>query len=324
MTEARDHETALLALNLDAAARWPQFAAALAEAAGSPVGYHTSGTVMVARDHDDLAAFARLAEVYQDAHLTVERLGSRALRRLEPRLATTVRGGFLVPGDHQVDNRALLGALRTACDRAGVTMRQERVRAVRSGQGRVTGVTLAGGDQLNAEQVVLAAGAGSGRVDGLPTPPVRPVKGQLVHLRGPADEPLVEHVLRGLEVYVVPRPDGRLVVGATVEEVGFDTTVTAGGVAELLVRAEELLPDVAELELVETVAGLRPGSPDNAPLIGPGALDGLIVATGHFRHGVLLAPVTADAVVGLLTGGQVPPLVAPFDPGRFGRGGGVT
>jgi len=148
-------------------------------------------------------------------------------------------------------------------------------------------------------------------------PPVRPVKGQLLYLRGPADEPLCSRNLRGLEVYVVPRGDGRVVVGATVEEQGFDTRVTAGSVHDLLRAAMELLPDAAELELLETVVGLRPGSPDNAPMLGPAGPEGLVVATGHYRNGILLTPVTADAVAELLATGQVPELIAPFGPGRF-------
>jgi glycine oxidase len=167
---------------------------------------------------------------------------------------------------------------------------------------------------------VLAAGCWSGRLGGLAAealPPVRPVKGQLLYLRGPADQPLCSRNVRGLEVYVVPRGDGRVVVGATVEEQGFDTTVTAGAVHDLLRSALELLPDVVELELLETVVGLRPGSPDNAPMLGPAGPEGLVVATGHYRNGILLTPVTADAIAELLATGQVPELIAPFTPGRF-------
>jgi glycine oxidase len=147
--------------------------------------------------------------------------------------------------------------------------------------------------------------------------PVRPVKGQLLYLRGPADQPLCQRNVRGLEVYVVPRGDGRVVVGATVEEQGFDTRVTAGAVGDLLRAALELLPDVAELELAETVVGLRPASPDNAPMLGPAGPEGLVVATGHYRNGILLTPVTADAIAELLATGRVPDLIAPFAPGRF-------
>jgi glycine oxidase len=179
------------------------------------------------------------------------------------------------------------------------------------------------GETLPAGTVVLAAGCWSGGVGGLAAealPPVRPVKGQLLYLRGPADQPLCSRNVRGLEVYVVPRGDGRVVVGATVEEQGFDTTVTAGAVHDLLRAALELLPEVAELELAETVVGLRPGSPDNAPMLGPAGPDGLVVATGHYRNGILLTPVTADAIAELLASGRVPELIAPFGPERFAGG----
>jgi glycine oxidase len=182
---------------------------------------------------------------------------------------------------------------------------------------------LGDGERLAAGAVGLAAGCWSGGLGGLAAealPPVRPVKGQLLYLRGPAGQPLCSRNVRGLEVYVVPRGDGRVVVGATVEEQGFDTTVTAGAVHDLLRAALELLPDVAELELAETVVGLRPGSPDNAPMLGPAGPDGLVVATGHYRNGILLTPVTGDAIAELLATGRVPEMIAPFAPGRFAEG----
>jgi glycine oxidase len=320
VTEVHYGEQALLALNLESAGRWPAFAAELEAFTGLEVGYRRCGTLLVARDADDLAALQRLAAYQREVGLEAERVGSRACRQLEPRLSPRVRGGILVPGDHQVDNRALVRALLRACELAGVTVRAAAVESVAVRAERVAGVALAGGGAVACPTVVLAAGCWSAGIGGLPPsvlPPVRPVKGQLLHLRGPADPPLLGGNLRGLDVYLVPRADGRLVVGATVEERGFDTTATAGAVHELLRDAVELLPDVAELELTETVAGLRPGSPDNAPLLGPSALDGLVVAAGHWRNGILLAPVTADTVGELLAGGRVPELIAPFGPRRF-------
>jgi glycine oxidase len=204
-----------------------------------------------------------------------------------------------------------------------VRLLEGRVAELATDGDRVTGVVVAGGARLPAEAVVLAAGCWSGGLGGLAAealPPVRPVKGQLLYLRGSAEEPLCSRNVRGLEVYVVPRADGRVVVGATVEEQGFDTRVTAAAVHDLLRAALELLPDVAELELLETVVGLRPGSPDNAPMLGPAGPQGLVVATGHYRNGILLTPVTADAVAELLATGRVPDLIAPFTPGRFPGG----
>jgi glycine oxidase len=274
----------------------------------------------VARDADDNAALEDLYRFQVRCGLDVQRLRSRECRQLEPGLHPGIRGGVLAAGDHQVDNRALVRALLVACERAGVRLVQGRVAELATQGDRVTGVVLDNGETLSAGTVVLAAGCWSGGLGGLAAealPPVRPVKGQLLYLRGPADQPLCSGNVRGLVVYVVPRGDGRVVVGATVEEQGFDTRVTAGAVHDLLRAAMELLPDVAELELVETVVGLRPGSPDNAPMLGPAGPEGLVVATGHYRNGILLTPVTADAVAELLATGQVPELIAPFGPGRF-------
>jgi glycine oxidase len=332
VTEVHYGERPLLSLNLAAAARWPAFAAEVEEASGLPVGYRPGGTLAVARDADDNAALEDLYQFQLRCGLEVERLRSRECRQLEPGLAPSIRGGILAAGDHQVDNRALVEALLVACQRAGVRMVSGRVAELAVEADRVTGVLLAGGgpvpsradgETLAAGVVVLAAGCWSGRLGGLAAevlPPVRPVKGQLLYLRGPADQPLCSRNVRGLEVYVVPRTDGRVVVGATIEEQGFDTTVTAGAVGDLLRAALELLPDVAELELAETVVGLRPGSPDNAPMLGPAGPDGLVVATGHYRNGILLTPVTADTIAELLATGRTPEMIAPFAPGRFTGG----
>jgi glycine oxidase len=314
-------EEALLQVNLEASRRWPGFAAEVADAAGRDIGYRRCGTLLVARDADEHTALDELFSFQAKLGLDVERLRSREVRRLEPGLSPRVRGGILVEGDHQVDNRALLPALRHAAERAGARFEDGRVVTVTTNGDRVRGVELEDTRDLAGDAVVLAAGTGSAEIGGLPggTVPVRPVKGQLVHLRGPADPLIASRTIRALGIYVVPREDGRVVVGATVEE-RRDTEVTAGGVFQLLRDAWELLPDVAELELVETVAGLRPGSPDNAPLLGPAGPAGLIVATGHYRNGMLLAPVTADAIAELLDTGRVPELIAPFSPDRFGAG----
>ncbi len=320
VTEVHYGEQALLRLNLAAAARWPAFVAELQESARASVGYRRCGTLIVARDTDDNAAIEALYRFQRGLGLNVERLRGRDCRRLEPGLTPSVRGGIMAPSDHQVDNRALVAALLVACDRAGVRRHPGRVAAIRVERDRVRGVVLAGGQTLHAPTVVLSAGCWSGTLGGLPPgvlPPVRPVKGQLLHLRGPVDEPLCERNVRGLEVYVVPRGDGRVVIGATVEEQGFDTTITAGAIHDLLRAALELLPEVTELELVETVAGLRPGSPDNAPLLGPSQLEGLVIAAGHYRNGILLTPVTADAMAELLVTGRVPEAIARFSPRRF-------
>jgi glycine oxidase len=185
-------------------------------------------------------------------------------------------------------------------------------------------VRTADGSEHRAGAVVLATGCWSGALGwlrGEARPPVRPVKGQILTLRGPATEPVCTRIVTSERVYIVPREDGRVAVGATVEEQGFDIRVTAGGVYELLREAYRALPEIAELELAELLCGMRPGSPDNAPLIGRGALDGLLLATGHYRNGILLAPVTADAIAAMVAGEDPTVDLEPFDPARFAVAG---
>nr|MDP9453305.1 glycine oxidase ThiO [Actinomycetota bacterium] len=320
VTEVHYGEEALLALNLDSNRRYPGFVAELEACTGMSTGYRASGTLSVARDADDLAALDDLVRYQRGLGLEVERLGRRELRRLEPALAPGVRGGALVAGDHQVDPRRLVAALGEACRGRGVALLAVRASAVRSGAVTVEGGEI--GATVEGDAVVVAAGCWSGRLDGFAPeaiPPVRPVKGQILRLRGRATPPLATRNIRGLDAYLVFREDGEVVVGATVEERGYDTGVTAGAVHDLLHAAVELVPEVGELALVETAAGLRPGTPDNAPLLGPTHLDGVVLATGHHRNGVLLAPATAAAVVELLATGTTPPAIAAFVPGRFER-----
>lgn len=302
VAEAAYGEEVLLALMVASARRWPAFAAELRGDADVDPGLVACGTVLVARDADDLTALDRLHGFHRELGLDAERVSSRVLRRHEPALGPAIRGGLVLGADHQVDNRRLLAALATALDRRGVRIRSTRATAVTA-----DGVELDDGTALSADAVVVAAGAWSGQlVTGVA---VRPVKGQTIRLRTTARSVAPTRVVRGLGVYLAPRPGGEVVVGATMEEQGFDTSVTAGAVRELLQAAWELVPGVAEMTVQEVAAGLRPATTDNRPVIGA-MTDGVIVATGHFRHGILLAPVTADAVVALLTDGVVPPQVA--------------
>jgi glycine oxidase len=187
--------------------------------------------------------------------------------------------------------------------------------------GRATGLRLCGGEEVPGDAVVLALGAASGCLAGAPALPIRPVKGQILRLRGAAGllEGTVRALVRGRHVYLVPYAGDRLVIGATVEDKGFDATVTAGGVHDLLHDAIDVVPGVTELELVETIARWRPGSPDNAPVLGPSALPGLVLATGHYRNGVLLTPVTGEAIAEQLATGSLPDVAAPFTIDRFRR-----
>ncbi|MEU6821152.1 glycine oxidase ThiO [Streptomyces atriruber] len=325
VTELHYGEQTLLGLNLESARRYPAFAAELAEASGHDLGYRACGTLAVALDSDDRAHLRELHDLQRRSGLDSEWLSGRECRRLEPMLAPGVRGGLRVDGDHQIDPRRLAAALVVACERAGVVFHRaeaERLSVVRD---RARGVVLADGTELSADLTVLAAGSLSGRLAGVPDevlPPVRPVKGQVLRLTVPtAYAPFlsrtVRAVVRGSHVYLVPRENGELVVGATSEELGWDTTVTAGGVYELLRDAHELVPGITELPLTETRAGLRPGSPDNAPMLGPTRLAGLHLATGHHRNGVLLTPVTGDVMAHALTTGELPAEALPFTPRRF-------
>jgi glycine oxidase len=321
VTEADPGELALLELGLHSARAWPGFAAELAAASGADPGLRRCGALVVARDGDEAAALERELALRLALGLDVERVLPSAARRLEPALAPALRLALAVPGDHAADPRALLLALTEAARRAGAQLRTgATVRSLRVGGGRVAGVRLADGELVAAEQVVVAAGAWSGAIEGLPDGariPLRPVKGQILRLRDPRGPGLLERIVRFEGGYLVPRGDGRYVLGATMEERGFDTTVTAGALYELLRDAGELVPGIHELVVEETAAGLRPATPDNAPVLGAaGEAEGLVWATGHHRNGILLAPVTADIVAGVLDGIAEPPA---FAPGRFAR-----
>ncbi len=326
VTELQYGEEPLLRLGMASNERWAAFAAELTEASGGlDTGYRQCGTIAVALDADDREELRELHAFHRRLGLDSQWLTGREARRLEPMLAPGVRGGLHVTDDHQVDGRRLAAALVRACERAGAVLHRAEAAALLVEDDRATGVRLADGGTLTAERVVLAAGSRSHLLPGLPPgvlPAIRPVKGQVLRLRVPeAYRPFlsrnVRAVVRGGHLYLVPRADGELVIGATSEELGHDTTVTAGGVYELLRDAHELVPGITELPLVETGAGLRPGSPDNAPLLGPTALPGLVAATGHYRNGVLLTPVTGDLLAAYLATGDLPELARPFSPHRF-------
>ncbi len=225
------------------------------------------------------------------------------------------------PNEAAIDPRPLVAALAAAVEhRGGEVLIDAEVADALLEHGRLVGVVTTDGREHRADRVVLATGAWSGTSPWLPPgarPPVRPVKGQILTLRGAPDSRPCERIVASERVYVVPRPDGRVVIGATVEERGFDVQVTAGGVHELLREGYRALPEIAELELVDTLAGLRPGTPDNAPLIGPGSLEGLLLATGHYRNGILMTPLTSEAIAAQLASEPPPEAAKPAHPGRF-------
>lgn len=318
--EASWGEESLLRLALASHALWPEFAAELESEAGLDSGFRTIGALHLALDRDEVEALHRQHELHREHSLESEWLTPSACRELEPGLAPKVAGGVIARHEGVADPRVLVKALVAALGRLEVELvTGAEVTEVELGAVEVAART-ADGSEYRGGILVLATGCDAGRTPWLPEearPPVRPVKGEIVTLRSRGPEPLCSRIVVGDRLYIVPREDGRALVGATVEEQGFDTTVTAGGVHELLREGYRTLPDIAEMELVEARAGLRPGTPDNAPLIGPGAVDGLLLATGHFRNGVLLAPATASAVASLLAGESPRVDVSPFAAGRF-------
>jgi glycine oxidase len=320
VTEAEFGEAALLELGLRSARAYDAFCAELAEASGCDPGLRTVGTLVVARDRDEAEALDRTYAFRCELGLAVERLLPSAARRLEPALAPTVRLALDVPGDHAIEPERLVAALAVAVARAGGEVRAgTAVRALETAGGRVTGVRTDAGS-VRAGAVLLATGVHVARLDGVPEGarvPVRPVKGQVIRLRDPHGPGLLERTIRGEAAYLVPRGDGRYVLGATMEERGWDTAPTAGGLYELLRDMSEVVPGVLELDVERLHAGLRPATPDNVPAIGPGSLEGLVWATGHFRNGILLTPVTAELVAGALAGEPLPAWAAPADPRRF-------
>ncbi len=319
--EANWGEPGLLRMAIASAAAWPSFASELAEDSRLEVGYQACGALHVALDSDETDELRRRFDLMASLDLGVEWLRPRGCRDLEPGLAPTCAAGVHAPGEAAIDPRPLVTALAAAVERRGgeALAGAEVTHPLIEGGGLV-GVRSADGREHRARRVVLATGAWSGTAPWLPLearPPVRPVKGQTLTLRGSPDLKPCDRIVATERVYLVPRPDGRLVVGATVEERGFDVQVTAGGVHELLREAYRVLPEISELELVEALAGLRPGTPDNTPLIGPWALEGLLIATGHYRNGILMTPMTSDAIAALLADEPLPAVMEPGHPGRF-------
>lgn len=320
VAEAGYGEEQLLELCRASLACFPGFVAELEGASGIEVGLHTVGTSVVGFDADDMAALDVLHSFQRELRLSVERVTAREARRREPALTPRLRGALHMAGDHSVDARALHAALRAVAEAAGVRMVRSKAAALWVRHGHAAGLELAQGARVAAHTVVLALGARSAALPGVPPLPVRPVKGQILRLRGASGllEGTVRALVRGRQVYLVPYAGDHLIVGATVEEKGFDDTVTAGGVYDLLRDAIEVVPGVTELELVETLARPRPGTPDNAPILGASTMPGLVLACGHYRNGVLLTPVTADALAELVVTGALPELAMPFTLDRFG------
>ena len=321
VTETTFTEQRLLALNLASLSRYPEFVAEVELASGLPAGLRRTPNLSVAYDADDAARLSTFADFLARAGHPGERLTSRECRRYEPLLAPTIRSGLLVEGDWSCDNRLLWRALIKAGDLIGVREVPGFVHRVTSSNGQVTGVQLADGSSIGARWVVVANGAWARQIDGPPDLPIRPVKGQILRLdpgRLPAPSLTIRAYVRGAEIYLVPRESGHeVVLGATVEELGFDHRITAGATYELLRDGRTVMPMSAEYALVETSVGWRPGTPDNAPILGRCEVEGLVLATGHYRNGVLLTPITADVISTLIMSGELDSIAAPFTLDRF-------
>jgi glycine oxidase len=337
-SEATFGENDLTRLNLSAVPRFSSFVAELEQATDLSVGLREEGTLLVARDADDRAALARLTEFRNSLGLTTTALTGSEVRKLEPFLAADVRSGVLAVGDLSVNNRLYVVALQEACRLAGVDIVIDEAAEVDIVDGRARGVSTNGTTPASASAArtprtylarttVVCTGSGTSRL--LPNErfPVHPVKGQILRLSVPerllrAGAVLtrtVRGIVRGSEIYLVPREGGEIVIGATSEQQGWDTTVTAGGIYQLLRDAYELAPIISELQFVEALAGLRPGTPDNGPIVGATETPGLIVSAGHYRNGILLSALSADAVAALIAGEPLTQEWTPFRPSRFRR-----
>jgi glycine oxidase len=319
--ETEPGEEPLLSLALESQRLWPDFADEVKAASGISVEYRGEGTLVLALNRDDAEQLRHSYEFQTRLGLDLEWLSAAEARRREPHLKPGIAAAVLSRRDHQVDNRCLGRALAAAVRKAGAALHENcPVREIIVSGGRATGIATDRGTEP-ADVVVLAAGAWSREIGGLgpaALPPVRPIKGQMLALQMDRAAPLVSHVIwlpHG--GYLVPRNDGRLIVGGTVEERGFDTSITAGGLLALIEGAWRAVPAIEELPVAETWVGFRPGSRDDAPMLGPGAVDGLVIATGHHRNGILLTPISAAVVSTYILTGRLPAMARPFSPERF-------
>ena len=325
LAEAHSEEPELLKLGCQSLERYPQWVSELETDAEMSISYRVEGTLIVGLEPDDTHQLRHLYTAQQDLGLDVEWLTGREAREIESALSPRVTAAIRCATDYQVDNRLMIQALQHAYQAdSGVLHENSTIKKIVIENGVATGVQTQDGFQA-ADTLILAAGCWSAQIDGLPDPiipPVRPVKGQMLALQM-EEGIIVKNVIRTVRaryptsVYLVPRTDGRLIVGATSEEMGFDTRLTAGGVFELLRGAWEAMPGIYELPLLETWTGLRPGSRDNAPILGKTPVENLIYATGHYRNGILLTPITAYEIAKLILTGETSETIAPFQLDRF-------
>jgi glycine oxidase len=311
-----EKQSPLFALGRASLERYHQFAPELESETGIACEYRVVGSLVLFADEQERQVWCDSLAWQRGQGVPIEELSAAELREREPQLAPA-GGAFFLPGDHQINNRLLMQALVQSCRGRGVEfILGKPVLGVEQNDSRASGVRLED-ERIQAGQVVNAAGCWAGiiEVPGLAAAPIRPVKGQMLALQ--SDSLRLRHVARSQHVYVVPRVGGRFVIGSTMEEAGFDKTSRAGPLTGLLDIAQRICPELARSALTEHWAGLRPASSDGLPMLGPTSLDGYFVALGHFRNGILLAPVTADILAGWLLRGKPPISADAFLPGRF-------
>jgi glycine oxidase len=297
-------------------AMYRDFAAQLTELSGIDIQYKAEGTLAVALAGDETGQMDGWAAWQTEAGLPLEHLPAASLHHLEPAINASATRAIYIPGDHQIENRRLMGALDVAIRRAGIEVVEGQVvQSIIVEQGKAVGALSEGG-RVDAGLIIVAAGCWSGQLLaplGLSAQTI-PARGQMIAVRGPVR---LHHVVHGNHCYIVPRNDGRILIGATVEYVGFQRGVTAGGIGGLLNAAIAVVPSLAGCEIVETWSGFRPDTIDHLPVLGPSGIERLLLATGHFRNGILLAPITAELLAAGIIEAQTPLELQPFSVERF-------
>lgn len=320
ISETEPSEEKLLPLLLKSQSIWPDFAQELKKDSGIDVEYRDEGTLLVALDYDEAAKLKFRYEFLKSLNLNLEILSSEEALEIEPFLTPNITMAMFSQKDHQVNSRKVVLALKEAFLNKGGNLKENcSVQKISIKENKIEYI-VANSERYYFDKVILAAGAWSNQIEGIPKnaiPPVRPVKGQALAIKSDPKNPVIKHVIWGSDAYMVPRNDGSIVIGATMEEKGFDDSITVGAIYNLLKAAWEMVPMVYELPIVEMWCGFRPGSRDDAPILGPTDVEGLILATGHFRNGVLLTPITAYSIVELIEKNQLPEIAKPFTINRF-------
>jgi|MDTC01.3.fsa_nt_gb glycine oxidase len=318
--EAEGLEPSLIELACESCQRYPAFIQALENAAQQSSGYHPTGTLLLAVNRDQLSDLEHLEKFQASLGLKISRPTIRELRELEPNLTPRIAGGLYAQSEHHINPRQLQATLEQALERAN-TLHLSNTQTIEliEQSGNILGLEATSSDgvttRIHARSVVAADGVWTNQIPGLEgLLPLRPIKGQYLRLRG---EPLINRTVRTPDVYLVPREDGEIYIGATSEEVGFDDSLQAGATMDLLWQAWRAVPGIYELEIEEFGVGFRPALRDNLPLIDLGPLNGLIIATGHYRHGIMLAPITAQGVLDIIQDKGVPDVFKPFGWKRF-------